>query len=96
MKYSTISNNSISNKELTQKIINVVNKNNINLYQLLCDYSSSENNEKIEINNIPFALKKIGIDCNEDDLYGVLNTIGLGNNQIVSIEDFVKGIISYK
>ena len=96
MKYSTISNNSISNKELTEKIINIVNRNNINLYQLLCDYASSENNEKIDINNIPFALKKIGIDCNEDDLFGVLNTIGLENSQIISIKEFVKGIISYK
>ena len=95
MKYSVGSNNGSLNKELTQKIINIVKRNNINLYQLLCDFGNNDNNELIEFNNIPLALKKIGIDCNENDLYGVFNAIGLESKQLISVKDFVKGIISY-
>jgi hypothetical protein len=47
MKYSVGSNNGSLNKELTQKIINIVKRNNINLYQLLCDFGNNDNNELI-------------------------------------------------
>ena len=44
-------------------------------FQLLCDFGNNDNNELIDFSNIPLALKKIGIDCNENDLYNVFNTL---------------------
>ncbi len=93
-QYSITTNNQIINKNLCQTINNQVMKNNLNLYQIFSEFSTGDGNDFIEPNNISLALKKIGIECNENDIIDLLNSINIQNENQISIKDLTKGIIS--
>ena len=99
VKISGLNNSNISintnqnNKDLCLKISDLVKKNNLNLYQIFSEFSSE--NDLIELNNIPLALKKIGIECNENDVNGLISSLGLQNENQISIKELTKGIISF-
>ena len=90
----TTNNQNINNKNLCQTIYNQVMKNNLNLYQIFSEFSTGDGNDFIEPNNISLALKKIGIECNENDIIDLLNSINIQNENQISIKDLTKGIIS--
>ena len=90
----TTNNQNINNKNLCQTIYNQVMKNNLNLYQIFSEFSTGDGNDFIEPNNISLALKKIGIECNENDVIDLLNSINIQNENQISIKDLTKGIIS--
>ena len=94
-QYSITTNNQIINKNLCQTINNQVMKNNLNLYQIFSEFSTGDGNDFIEPNNISLALKKIGIECNENDVNGLISSLGLQNENQISIKELTKGIISF-
>ena len=93
-QYTITTNNQNINKDLCKKINNLVRNNNLNLYQIFSEFSTGDGNDFIEPNKISDALKKIGIECNENDVIDLLNSINIQNENQISIKDLTKGIIS--
>ena len=86
-----------SNKSLVKSICNKIKFNNINFYQILCEFNIDENYnyEAIDSYGIIKAIKKLGIEINENDLNSILFTLNISNNDKISINELVNAILSF-
>ena len=85
------------NKSLVKSICNKINYRNINFYQILCEFNNNDdyNYEAINSEGIIKAIKKLGIEINENDLDTILNTLNIQNEENISINDLVNSLLSF-
>ena len=86
-----------SNKSLVKSICNKIKFNNINFYQILCEFNIDENYnyEAIDSYGIIKAIKKLGIEINENDLNSILFTLNISNNDKISINELVNAFLAF-
>ena len=86
-----------SNKSLVKSICNKIKFNNINFYQILCEFNIDENYnyEAIDSYGIIKAIKKLGIEINENDLNSILFTLNISNNDKISIDELVNAFLAF-
>ena len=97
-RYSYVSNkNSTVGKDIVKKINEKVKRNQINLYQLLCQFNSGmEGKEIISSKDIPVAMMKIGVEVNEKDVEGLIRVLGIKDSIKVPIKELAKGIALFE